>query len=177
MCRPRKPGLSCREKGENRVWKEVEGETRVRRVVDSTQIWELLDGGIDMWAAVNGKRVDMHDTMVKIGIHDQDTIRCCGRLKGGAQRFRQPPPDIPGQWTCPLCGQERVWPTKVRCFRCGNPRNHDPRHRSHWKASTENASHEPDFPAQWSPEQDFRSTHASCSVNAAVPDFAPTVTN
>ena len=25
-----------------------------------------------------------------------------------------------------LCGQERVWPTKVRCFRCGNPKNHDP---------------------------------------------------
>ena len=45
---------------------------------------------------------------------------------GRAQRFRQPPQDIPGQLTCSLCGQERVWPTKVRCFRCGNPRNNDP---------------------------------------------------
>ena len=43
-------------------------KTRVRRVVDSTQICELLDDGIDMWAAVNGKRVDMHDTMAKIGV-------------------------------------------------------------------------------------------------------------
>ena len=97
----------------------------MRRVVDSTQIWELLDDGIDMWAAVNGKRVDMHDTMAKIGIHDQDTIRCHGRLKGGAQRFRQPPQDIPGQWTCSLCGQEIVWLMKVWCFRCGNQRNHE----------------------------------------------------
>ena len=62
--------------------------SHVRRVVDSTQSWELLDDGVDMWAAVNGKRVDMHDTMAKIGIFDQDTIRCYGRLKGGAQRFR-----------------------------------------------------------------------------------------
>ena len=64
--------------------------------------------GIDMWAAVN-----MHDSMAKIGVHDQDTIRC-GKLRGGAQRFRQPPQNIPGQWTCSLCGQERVWPTKAR---------------------------------------------------------------
>ena len=62
----------------------------------------------------------------KIGIHDQDTIRCYGRLLGRAQRFRQPPQDIPGQWTCSLCGQERVWPTKIRCFRCGNPKHHEP---------------------------------------------------
>ena len=38
-------------------------------------IWEILDEGMDMWAAVNGKRVNMHDTMAGIGIHDQDTIR------------------------------------------------------------------------------------------------------
>ena len=118
------------EKDEKKVFvKGVEGKTRVRRVVDSTQIWELSDVGIDMRVAVNGKRVDMHDTMAKSGVHDQDTIRCYGRLKGGAQRFMQPPQDIPGQWTCSLCGQERVWPTKVRCVRWGNPRNHDPRTR------------------------------------------------
>ena len=113
------------EKNQKTVFvKAVERKTRVRRAVDSTQIWELLDDAIDIWAAVNGKRVDMHDTMAKIGIRDQDTFRCYGRLKGGAQRFRQPPQDTPGQWTCSLCGQERAWPTKARCFRCGN---HDPR--------------------------------------------------
>ena len=45
------------EKKEKTVFvKGVEGKTRVRRVVDSTQIWELLDEGIDMWVAVNGKK-------------------------------------------------------------------------------------------------------------------------
>ena len=106
--------------------KGVEGKTKVRRVVDTTQIWELLDEGVDMWVAVNGKRVEKDATMSQIGIHDQDTIRCYGRLLGGAQRYRQPPQDIPGQWTCSLCGQARVWPTKNRCFRCGNPKHHDP---------------------------------------------------
>ena len=38
------------EKKEKTVFvKGVEGKTRVRRVVDSVQIWELLDEGIDMW--------------------------------------------------------------------------------------------------------------------------------
>ena len=115
------------EKKEKTIFvKGVEGKTKVRRVVDTTQIWELLDEGVDMWVAVNGKRVEKDATMSQIGIHDQDTIRCYGRLLGGAQRYRQPPQDIPGQWTCSLCGQERVWPTKNRCFRCGNPKHHDP---------------------------------------------------
>ena len=69
VCRPRKPGLSCREKGENRLCEGGEGKTRVRRVVDSTQIGELLDEGIDMWVAVNGKRVDRNATVAQIGIH------------------------------------------------------------------------------------------------------------
>ena len=113
------------EKKEKTVFvKGVEGKTRVRRVVDSTQIWELLDEGIDMWVAINGKRVDRNALWPKLGY--MDTIRCYGRLLGGAQRFRQPPQDILGQWTCSLCGQERVWPTKNRCFRCGNPKHHDP---------------------------------------------------
>ena len=71
------------EKKEKTVFvKGVEGRTRVGRVLDSMQIWELLDDGINMWVAVNGKRVDVNDTVAKIGIHDQDTIRCYGRLLG-----------------------------------------------------------------------------------------------
>ena len=61
------PGSHVEKKEKTVFVKGVEGKTRVRRVVDSTQIWELLDDGIDVWAAVNGKRVDMHDTMAKIG--------------------------------------------------------------------------------------------------------------
>ena len=54
------------EKKEKTVFvKGVEGKTRVRRVVDSTQIWELLDDGIDMWAAFNGKRVEKDATMAQ----------------------------------------------------------------------------------------------------------------
>ena len=54
------------EKEEKTVFvKGVEGQTRVRRVVDSTQIWELMDEGIDMWVAVNGKRVDRNATMAQ----------------------------------------------------------------------------------------------------------------
>ena len=44
-----------------------------------------------------------------IGICDQDTIRCNGRLRGGAQRFRRSPQDIPGQWTCSgFCDQDTI---------------------------------------------------------------------
>ena len=72
------------------------------------------------------KKVQPGDTMSHIGIGNHDTLRCSGRLRGGAQRFRPPPIDIPGQWTCQACGQERVWPVKTRCFRCGCPKGHMP---------------------------------------------------
>ena len=57
--------------------------------------------------------------LVTLVIGTHDTLRCGGRLRGGAQRYRSPPIDIPGQWTCQACGQERVWPVKTSCFRCG----------------------------------------------------------
>ena len=74
----------------------------------------------------NGKVVGMHDTVGDSGIERDCTLRCSGRVRGGAQRFRQPQPDIPGQWTCSACGQERVWPVRNRCFRCGVAKGHDP---------------------------------------------------
>ena len=63
--------------------------------------------------------------LVILGFGHDCTLRCSGRIWGGAQRFRQPQPDIPGQWTCSVCGQDRVWPVRNRCFRCGCPRGHD----------------------------------------------------
>ena len=48
-------------------------------------------------------------------------FRICGRIKGGTTR-RTPPPDILGKLTCENCFQERVWPTKNKCFRCGCPK-------------------------------------------------------
>ena len=77
------------EKNEKPIFvKGVEGKTKVRRVRDTTQIWELLDEGIDMWVAVNGKRVEKDATMAQIGIQDQDAHkmgrRGCGRQKTDA---------------------------------------------------------------------------------------------
>ena len=36
-----------------------------------------------------------------------------------AQRYRSPPIDIPGLWTCQACGQERVWRTTSASSFCG----------------------------------------------------------
>ena len=73
-----------------------------------------------------GSWFNLGDTIGHIGIGSDDTLRCRGRLRGGAQRYRSQPVDIPGQWTCQACGQERVWPVKTRCFRCGCPKGHVP---------------------------------------------------
>ena len=82
--------------------------------------------GLDVMISFNGKVIGMHDTVGDIGIGRDCTLRCSGRVRGGAQRYRQPQPDIPGQWTCSVCLQERVWPVRNRCFRCGAPKGRDP---------------------------------------------------
>ena len=104
----------------------VDGNTVVHRVKGPTVVGDLLDGTEDVWVTYNEKKVDFGDTMSHIGIGNHDTLRCGGWLRGGAQRHRQPPIHIPGQWTCPACGRERVWLVKTRCFRCGFPKGHTP---------------------------------------------------
>ena len=109
--------------------KELDGRTTTHRVSDDTMIWEIFGDwmlGVDVMISFNGKVVGIHDAVGDIGIGHDCTLRCSGRVRGGAQRFRQPQPDIPGQWTCSACGQERVWPVRNRCFRCGAPKGHDP---------------------------------------------------
>ena len=106
--------------------KGVDGDTVVHRVRERTVVGDLLDCTEDVWVTYNGKMVEPGDTMSHIGIGDHDTSRCGGRLRGGAQRSRPPPIDIPGQWTCQGCGHKRVWPGKTRCFRCGCPKGHVP---------------------------------------------------
>ena len=106
--------------------KGVDGNTVVHRVHEHTVVGDLLDFTEDVWVTYNGKLVHSGDTIGHIGIGNHDTLRCGGRLRGGAQRYRSQPVDIPGQWTCQACGQERVWPVKTRCFRCGCPKGHVP---------------------------------------------------
>ena len=62
--------------------------------------WEHLAGG---------KVVGIDDTMSDIGVGHDCTIRCTGRLRGGAQRFRQSQPDILGQWTAAQKSLFQVW--------------------------------------------------------------------
>ena len=89
-------------------------------------------------------------------------FRCYGRLRGGAQRYRQPPQDISGQRTCSGCGQERVWPTRQRCFRCGEPRDHDPHPQNNFivgptgRPPQRTAPTNPHLPAKSAPETKFR---------------------
>ena len=107
--------------------KGLDGRTTIHRVSDDMMIGEILDDwmiGLDVMISFNGKVIRMHDTVGGLGIERDCTLRCSGRVRGGAQRYRQP--DIPGQWTCSVCFQERVWPVRNRCFRCGAPRGHDP---------------------------------------------------
>ena len=107
--------------------KGLDGRTTIHRVSDDMMIREILDDwliGLDVMISFNGKVIGMNDTVGGLGIERDCTLRCSGRVRGGAQKFRQP--DIPGQWTCSVCFQERVWPVRNRCFRCGAPRGHDP---------------------------------------------------
>ena len=109
--------------------KGLDGHTTSHRISLDTVIWEILEGlenGMDVVVSFNWKVVGVHDTMRDTGIEHCGTLRCTGGLRGGAQRFRQQQPDIPGQWMCSVCGQERVWLVRNRCFRCGAPKSHDP---------------------------------------------------
>ena len=106
--------------------KGVDGHPVVHRVHEHTVVGDKLDCMEDVWVTYNGKLVQPGDTIGHIGIGIHDTLRCGGRLRSGAQRYRSQPVDIPGQWTCQACGQERVWPVKTRCFRCGCLKGHVP---------------------------------------------------
>ena len=83
VCRPRYPWLLRRE---NDFLKRVDGSTTVHRVKGHTVVGELLDCTVDVWGTYNGRKVNLVDTMAGIGNHD--TIRSCGRLRGGARQHQ-----------------------------------------------------------------------------------------
>ena len=76
--------------------------------------------GMDMYAMVGGKVVDHSLSLECIGITPNCTVSFFFRLRGGSRD------NVPGQWTCSFCFAERCWPVRVKCYRCGTPRQAEP---------------------------------------------------
>ena len=70
-------------------------------------------GGLDVYATVYGKIVDLSSTLSSAGIVGDCTVHIHHRLRGGSRE------DVPGQWTCSQCFAPRCWPVRKRCYRCG----------------------------------------------------------
>ena len=75
--------------------------------------------GMDMYAMVGGKIVDHSLSLESLGITSNCTVSFFSRLRGGSRD------NVPGQWTCSICFAERCWPVRVKCYRCGAPRQAD----------------------------------------------------
>ena len=78
--------------------KGLDGRTTTHRVSEGTMIWEILD-----------------DWMIRLGMMIS--------FNGGDIGIGR---DCSGTVDVLACGQERVWPVRNRCFRCGFPKGHDP---------------------------------------------------
>ena len=102
-------------KGKTKVF-EAEPDMLLRHLVEGS-----LVGKDPCYVTHNCKILDLGSVVHAYTVQHNDTIRICGRLRGGAFRARQQQPNMLGQWTCPNCAQERVWPT-IKCFRCGCPK-------------------------------------------------------
>ena len=73
--------------------------------------------GLDVYATMNGKILDLCSTLLSCGITDGCTVHVHFRLRGGSRE------DVPGQWTCSQCFAPRCWPVRKRCYRCGAARD------------------------------------------------------
>ena len=72
--------------------------------------------GLDMYAMVSGKIVDLRSTLWSGGITDGCTVHIHCRLGGGSRE------DVPGLWTRSHCFAPRCWPVRKRCYWCGAAR-------------------------------------------------------
>ena len=73
--------------------------------------------GLDVYATMNGKILDLCSKLLSCGITDDCTVHIHFRLRGGSRD------DVPGQWTCSHCLAPRCWPVRKRCYRCGAARD------------------------------------------------------
>ena len=64
----------------------------------------------------NGRMLVSSSSLDFAGIVKDSQVVMCGRLHGGGR------PVIEGEWDCQKCGMQGCWPTRQRCFRCGQPR-------------------------------------------------------
>ena len=67
-------------------------------------------GGLDVYAMVHGKTVNLISTFSSADIVGDCTVYIHHRLRGG---FRE---DVPGQWTCSQCFAPRCWPVRIAFF-------------------------------------------------------------
>ena len=96
---------------------KVGGSTSVVRGGLDEILSHVIDiGGLDVYAMVHGKMVDLSSTLSSAGIVGDCTVHIHHRLRGGSRE------DVPGQWTCSHCFAPRCWPVRKRCYRCGAAR-------------------------------------------------------
>ena len=72
--------------------------------------------GLDVYAMMNRKILNLRSTLSSCGITDGCTVHIHFRLRGGSRE------GVPGQWTCSQCFAPRCWPVRKRCYRCGAER-------------------------------------------------------
>ena len=64
--------------------------------------------GLDGYAMVHGKIVNLNSTLSSAGIVDGCTVYIHRRLRGGSRE------DVPGHWTCSQCNAPRCWPARKK---------------------------------------------------------------
>ena len=94
-----------------------DGATRVCHGQPSEPLSSVLELASGSYACHNGKCLDVGSSVEALGLFPGCTVRLYSWLRGGG------PLDVPGQWQCGLCGAIRCWPTRNRCYKCGQPRS------------------------------------------------------
>ena len=95
----------------------VKGKAVVRGCLEEVLSQVVGTDGLDVYATMNGKILDLCSTSLSCGITNDCTVHVHFRLRGGSRE------DVPGQWTCSQCFAPRCWPVRKRCYRCGAARD------------------------------------------------------
>ena len=126
-----RPGKGPVQGGKNSIFlKDYDGRTRVIWCHDYDVIHDVVVYyEWDIYVTLHGNILDLSDTLLSVGVSDNDTIRVHCRLRAGSNNT-----DIPGQWQCGYCAATRCWPVRRNCYRCGTPRPDNPPTPAPWNA-------------------------------------------